>query len=250
MRDLALLQQPEQMESFATLDCEEAFSPFSSDDLARLRRYLDICESLAERRFFTERINFSARISIDRPNYENLEHAGEDALRSAVLDFRQLWMDKEITHFPTIRNRLRRRAVSKGTVESAIAISELDRLGKKYSDERNRSMMRRVHPENPTQAIAHIRAHQVVEDWLYGGVIHFDPDSAARVKAWPPSTYEWTLIKSIHGLVKVYLELTVLVDRILNREAGRSTGERETSVHVAKSTKVLAADSPQEERTD
>jgi hypothetical protein len=168
-------------------------------------------------------VRFTFHVS-SKERYRKLEHAGPAELRSVMMDLRQLWMQKERTHFPKVRNTLRRHALDKGSAASVEAVTQIDGIGHRYTEALNTTLMSCVDPANPLVPLKTISAKQVVADWLYSGQAHWDEERAARVKLWSKETYDFSLTKALNSLSNVYWELDLLVQGILAEPSLESVG--------------------------
>jgi hypothetical protein len=208
----------ERFETIAALDVRAAFVDFEPDEIRALRAYTEVCGDLNARQLLREgaRFNFSAGVAGEG---ERLEHAGEEALRSAMNDFRLLWADGEPTQFSRVRGILRRR-IAPAVTSGSEAAAALDALKKDMSDARKKVVLGGQHP-GTGETYPVTRAAELIDDWLFGVSIHRDADRAGRVAAWPPQTYEWMLVSSVNDITNVCLALAVLVDGVL---AAQGTG--------------------------
>lgn len=202
------------LQAIADVQCADAFEGFDSSDTTTLRRYHELCVALGESNFLNHGVRFTFHVS-SKERYRNLEHAGPAELRSVMMDLRQLWMKKERTHFPRVRNMLRRHAFDKASAASAKAVIQIDGIGDRYTEALNATLMSFADVANPMVALQTISAEQVVEDWLYSGPAHWDEERAARVKLWSREGYEFSLTKALNSFADVYWELDLLVQGIL-----------------------------------
>ncbi|MGO9759808.1 MAG: hypothetical protein ACLP1Q_00910 [Solirubrobacteraceae bacterium] len=202
------------LQAIADVQCADAFEGFDSFDTTTLRRYHEVCVALGESNFLNHGVRFTFHVS-SKERYRKLEHAGPAELRSVMMDLRQLWMKKERTHFPKVRNMLHRHADGKGSAASVEAVTQLDGIGRRYSEALKTTLMSFVDPVNPMVALKTISAEQVVQDWLYSGPAHWDEERAARVKLWSKEGYEFSLTKALNSFADVYWELDLLVQGIL-----------------------------------
>lgn len=207
------------IDTLAATEWNERFAPLSPAQLRQLRRYDELAHELGRSAFLSERLTFSVKASPEE-SYQRLEHAGYDALRSMSMSFRQLWNDGEPARFQTVRQLLRDNALPPG--DEADVRLLLDVLGARFKDATRAEMMRIVWPDDPMgEPKEVIRARQVIDDWLYSGAFHADPDRIARVERWSPTAYEFTLAKALHGVVAVMWELHVVVEGALEAHGGR-----------------------------
>src|SRR5690242_3011415 len=94
----------------AEIDPAQAFRQFNAEDLADFEVFASLCKRLNDRALFQQGTRFHFSASVTEGVHQHLEHAGEDALRSMMMDFRRLWMSREPTFFPRLRNKVRSHA--------------------------------------------------------------------------------------------------------------------------------------------
>lgn len=203
-------------EQLATLDVSSAFRPFDESELDLLGEYHQLVAGITGRPLFAEGIKFS--FSSGKGNDGAiLDHAGEDALRSTMIDFRRLWMNKEPTNFHHVLGLVRDHAdePTRGV---------LAQLGRDFKDAcRDPMLMIRdpEDPENPTK-FTPVRSRRVVDDWLNGKAFHGDVEARRRVEGWSEPAYEFSLIKAVNRISNVALALDVPIAVIL-AGAGQSS---------------------------
>jgi len=192
------------------------FDSFSEDERERLRLYSSLAAELGQEDFHQEPLRFSVKASPEE-SYQRLEHAGRTQLRSMAMVFRQLWMQSEPARFNDMRNLLRRRALPEGGEDVVVM---LDILGARYKAASREVMMKNVwEHDSMGEPISVVRAEQVIDDWLYSGPFHTDPEKVERVKSWSKDPYEYSLAKSIRGLAAVMWELDLIVQDALGERA-------------------------------
>jgi hypothetical protein len=195
-------------------DLGARFESFGSDDLRKLRLYARLCRELGESTFLNDDVSFNFGAEGDR-----LTHAGSDALRSMSMSFRQLWMQDEDAQFHRI-HRILRQAV-KPSSDGTDVVAVLDELGRRHRQARREVMMKHVWVDDPVGVPKQtFDAERVINDWLYGGQFHSDPEAAARVQSWSPVAYEWSLIKALQEVIGVLFELHLLVVAALAARPG------------------------------
>jgi hypothetical protein len=197
----------ERFEALAAIDVVSTFRPFSQEDLDLLGAYHDAVGGVASRPLFADGIKFSFS-SGQNAGPPSLEHAGDDALRSVMIDFRRLWLQKERTHFTKVLTLLREHS------EDESATTMLNALGRDFREACRDELMATTDPKDPGKTRL-IRARQVINDWLNGGSFHDDVDARERVKRWSPATYEFSLIKAVNRVSNVCLALDVPIVVIL-----------------------------------
>lgn len=206
----------ERFNEVAAINVDAAFDEFKAEEVRALSRYARVCTRLNDRALLREgaRFEFSAGIEGET---ERLQHAGEDPLRSAMMDFRLIWMDSEPAQFSRIRNIVRSRA-AESSPEGNEALAVIDALGKDMSEARKEPTLGAHDPESGEIRTVQ-RAADLIDDWLNGVSFHEDPDRAERVEAWSRSTYEYMLIRSVNRVANVGFALAVLVDAILDAQS-------------------------------
>lgn len=188
---------------------DRRFESFDDEQLWQLRRYNELAHELGACSFFSQPLTFSVKASAEE-SYQRLDHAGDDALRSMAMAFRQLWDNAESTRFEVIRDLLRSHA--RPARDGVDVVVLLDVLGSKYKGATRDVMMKQVWLGDPMGEPKEVtRSRQVIEDWLYSGPFHAKRDKIERVKRWSPTAYEFTLIKAIHSVVGVMWELQIVV---------------------------------------
>jgi hypothetical protein len=200
-------------ETLASIDWHGRFAPFTTTQLRQLRRYHELAHELGRSSFFSQRLTFSVKASPEE-SYQRLEHAGNDALRSMSMSFRQLWDAKEPARFDAVRQLLRDHALlPRDQVDVRVL---LDVLGSRFKAATRSDMMRIVWEDDPMGKPKEvIRARHVIDDWLYSGPFHADEERIARVERWSSKAYEFTLAKALHTIVGVLWELQIVVGGVL-----------------------------------
>jgi hypothetical protein len=212
------------LQEIADIRCAEAFGRLEPDQVTTLRRYHQLWVLLGESEFLSQPVSFTLRVSAKERSQE-LVHAGPTQLRSVVDDVRQFLMEKERTHFQTVRNVLRRNARARANPPASDeAVAQIDGIGKRYTKALKEPMMGTLNPQNPVVPLDPITAEQVVEDWVYGGSTHWDKERAARVARWSNKTYEYTLSKALHAFCDSYWELDILAQGILHEPSLTGAG--------------------------
>lgn len=203
----------------AAINADAAFDEFEAEEIQALGSYARVCTMLNDRALLREGVRFEFSAGVEGET-ERLQHAGEDPLRSAMMDFRLIWMDREPIQFSRIRNILRSR-VAESSPEGGEALAVIDALGKDMSEARKEAALGAHDPESGEIHTVR-RAAELIDDWLNGVSFHEDPDRAERVEAWSQSTYEYMLIRSVNRVANVCFALAVLVDAILDAQGASS----------------------------
>lgn len=204
------------------VNVREAFDAFESEELERLGLFSTVCHSLNDRDLFAEGVRFSP-FGPDSSGEGRLKHAGEDALRSMMMDFRLMWLKREPTNSETIRDLLGRRVREDGA-EAELAACLINQLGDDFEQALKSPAMGPATSPNAdeTSETTNRTAGQVIADWMSAGAFHGDRAAPAkRVRQWSPETYEYVLIKSVNRISNVWLAQCVLVDRVLSVGPGQ-----------------------------
>lgn len=208
------------------IDPARAFGPFTEEELEALRAYSRVCGQLNSRELLTRGVRFSFKAGVDGSGQE-IEHAGDDALRSAMMDFRLIWMSDERTYFPRIRNTVRAR-LDTSLPQASEALAAIDLLGKEFGEARREKALG-VRVADGAEGIRWYRAEEIIDDWISGVAFHGDRDRAARVGAWQQSSYEIQLIKAVNRISNVWFAFELLVRAILDWQADPASDVTEAS---------------------
>lgn len=197
------------------------FESFTLEELRKLEVFTVHAVELAERPFFSSPINFSFKASPEE-SYQRLAHAGDDALRSVAMNFRQLWSPKERSRFEKVHELLRTHA--KPGVVDGVDLSELlSSLERRYRVAKAEVAMKHVWVHDPMgQPKETFTVDFVIDRWLYSGKFHTEDDKQDFVESWNPTTYEYTVIKWMRRVAVLMWELDILVRGALE-EAGATS---------------------------
>ncbi|MFT3864070.1 MAG: hypothetical protein QM729_07350 [Solirubrobacterales bacterium] len=198
------------------IDPARSFGPFTEEELETLRAFSRVCGQLNSRALLTEGVRFSFEAGVAGAG-QRIEHAGDDALRSAMMDFRLIWMSDEPTYFPRLRNKVRAR-IDLALPQGVEAQAAIDLLGREFGEARREKALGFRVAEGP-EGIRWHTAEEVIDDWISGVAFHGDRDRAARVGAWEQSSYEIQLIKAVNRISNVWFAFEVLVRAILDGQA-------------------------------
>jgi hypothetical protein len=203
------------------VDYARAFRRFESEKVSTLQRYHHLCVELGQGTFFSNEVKFTFSAGEQR-NGSALKHAGKDALKATMMDLRQFRMDKERTHFPTVRNALSRNARSAGTAAADDAKLVLAGIKTRYQEAMAEPMIHWVKPEDlmrpvmpGDETVQSFSADEVIDNWCYGGAFHWDEEKAEILRHTRPETYEFQFVKAIHAACRSYFELDLMIQHIL-----------------------------------
>jgi hypothetical protein len=195
-----------------TRDWGSGFESFEPAACRRLDLYDRFCRELGESTFLNRRLVFKVAAE------QTLDHAGPDALRAMTMPFRKLWMQGEPARFQDVLRLLRDNAKDEEVEPSAS--QALGAIGRHFRNARRAVMMRHVIQRDARtfpEPLRDFTAEEVIDDWLNGVLFHADEEAEKRVRAWNPTTYEFSVIKAIWGVVGPMWELHVVVSAVLDR---------------------------------
>lgn len=200
-------------DTLAATNWSDRFESFSETELERLLLYTALATGLAHEEFHQQPLRLSVKASPEE-SYTRVEHAGHTQLRSMTMVFRQLWENGERAEFQSVRALLRKRA--REAEGGANTVLLLDLLGKRYKAAARAEMMRHVWADDPMGKPKEVfRARQVINDWLYAGPFHTDPEKVARVQSWSQPAYTYSLAEAIRRVAAVMWELDLIVQGAL-----------------------------------
>lgn len=164
------------------------------------------------------RVFFRSPAQIQMAEAVTLAHAGTEALELAAVTLRQSWQRNDLANHGRVLKILRSRVDE--DEDGAHTRRLVDELAARFAAARAARLMGLVDPEDLKQVgtpgsrmpliVRHITADEVLDDWLHGCVVHSDPVKAAAVARWSPSTYEWSIIKAVHGITRAVLATHVV----------------------------------------
>lgn len=164
----------------------------------KLRLYIKVVRSLQETRFIKSTTEIGVRNTTGQHKKMRLKPYGysEEQLRSALIDFRKLMLEKEQTNFYLICN-----SIEKG--EFSASLKEETRLMRKeFSGILNREITAYDHRTKD-------KPKDVVDKWINGYYFHQEPDKSSSLN-------RMGFIKHVHKLVFVatVLDLTRIAIRL------------------------------------
>lgn len=196
----------------------DRFESFSPDELRRLETYHELARDMGERPFFSSSVKMSFKASPEE-SYQHLEHAGDDALRSVSMTFRQMWSDQP-TRVEGVHQLLYDHA-KRGSADGVDVRALLSSIIRRYNAAKSEEMMKHVWEHDPFgEPKASFSAEYVIDQWFYSGTrFHWDDDKQAFVESWSREAIEFSYIKAMQNVAGVMWELDVMVAGALE-EAG------------------------------
>jgi hypothetical protein len=200
---------------------QQALNPLGTDEVARLRRYLQLVERLTAAPLFHggEQVGIDispeGRVAVIAP-------VDELQMRGLLTEFRQLWMSTEPSAFPRIFAELRASACARGTAQAQGVIAWLDELGRQYREVRKSSpdlgaFEAEFGESGEVARDEAVRAERILDDWVNGDIFHSDTSKRERFENAPDRDVYWfALLVAVQDMTRVYVALGWLVKQILN----------------------------------
>ncbi len=144
------------------------------EELKKIKKYIEIAEKVKNSNFLkdTRAISFKMDVSIDKPVRFESNGFDEDMFRSALMDFRKIYMKKDSTNFFRIYN-----LIYKNSNDTEI----------KRNIEKCREIYKKI-LSRPTSIGIYINkelqnVEEIIDDWLYGYYFHEDDERDEKMKS-------------------------------------------------------------------
>lgn len=209
---------PEVWDVVERLKWGHRFEPFTDDELRTLQVYSQHARGLAERPLFSKPLRFAFASTAEKP--ERLQYAGEDALRSTSMHFRQLWSKEERTRFEKVHELIRTH-IRGGRIDGVDLKPVLGSVMSRYQSAKAYEAMKHVWADDPMgEPKESFSAEYVIECWLYSDPFHTDDDKVKFRESWTPEGFDFTVIKAMRSVAALMWELDVLVQGALEEAEG------------------------------
>lgn len=193
-----------------SFDIVAAVTPFSAEEWARLKRYVDRTRRLYETPFI-QKGNTSLKLAWAGQELRTELDGGDDKeLAQALMLFRPLWLPQENAGFSRVQAMVKRHAHAKATPEGRELISIVktytaaierilsDRELLALDEELVDSTGKRVNTEEVTP-------RRVFEDFLYGLYFHEDENRIARIGEGLHSEMQrFIFVSTVKQLIRVF----------------------------------------------
>jgi len=146
----------------------------NNDDLKKIKKYIEIAEKVRNSNFIknTKQVSFKMNIEIDKSVHFETTGFDEDLLRSALMDFRKVYMKKECTNFFRICNLLDKNTLDINTRNNIEKCKEI------YEKILNRPTSIGIYINKEIQNV-----EKIIDDWLYGYYFHEDEKRDEKLKS-------------------------------------------------------------------
>ncbi len=174
----------------------------STAELAAVRRFATQAERLAHRSFFRT-TSTKVTISVDESGLRVSHNLPDDEALSAALPvFRQLYAQGETANAGRVINHISGAAHRAGTEVGR----EIIALVKGH-----KRVLRQLNEGSPAMGLVHngsaLTNTDLITYWLYGDQIHWDPEKAAVLEAWPSGLLYQPLVWLLDRYARIYWNL-------------------------------------------
>lgn len=161
----------------------EAFAPFDAAETRRLRRFVKRVEQLRGSSFFeTPGHQITATYAGGGQFNIRAESAGDEAVRAVVGPFRELYTDSEPTSAMSALKLLESHARAADRECNERLIEQLRAVRRAIKERRQRDPRGVFLEEQADGGSAAVPPHQIIDTWLYGEYLHYDPAKADRIE--------------------------------------------------------------------
>jgi hypothetical protein len=196
------------------LPLRESVTPFDAEEVRRLQRYSRKAHELQDSALLSHPTSLTVRSLTDGSLSYELEYAGDDALRGAVVAFRSLYDKREAENFAATRDMIRRHAVDASCGGALIAL--LDELGGDVGDLLAGAGRLPVTRSGLGEDDKLLKVSRILEIVLYGDQLHADADKQQALE--DVASRELVIFlfaDALRAASVMYSSLAELVDRIL-----------------------------------
>ncbi|QQS60819.1 MAG: hypothetical protein IPN70_02915 [Candidatus Moraniibacteriota bacterium] len=146
----------------------------NNDDLKKIKKYIGVAEKIRNSNFIknTKQVSFKMNIEIDKPVRFESTGFDEDLLKSALMDFRKIYMKKDSTNFFRIYN-----LIYKNTDDIAIK-NNIEKCREIYAKILSRPTSIGIYINKELQNV-----EKIIDDWLYGYYFHEDDEREEKMQA-------------------------------------------------------------------
>lgn len=144
------------------------------DELKKVKKFIRIAEKVRNSNFLksTKALNFKMSIGIDKPICFESSGFDEDLLKSALMDFRKIYMEKDDTSFFQIYNLLYT------NTDNLDIKKNLEKCRKIYSEILNKPTPIGIFINKELQNVK-----EIINDWLYGYYFHEDSEREEKMQS-------------------------------------------------------------------
>lgn len=185
----------------------------NEEDLKKIKKYITVSEKVKNSNFIknTKQVSFKMNIEIDKPVQFESEGFDEDLLRSALLDFRKIYMKKDGTNFFRIYNLL-----YKNTNDAEVK-RNIEKCREIYTKILSRPTSIGIYINKELQNV-----DRIIEDWLYGYYFHEDDERDEKMKSIKLGQlfHKASFVTSIMDLMKISIVMSENAKRVILENEG------------------------------
>jgi hypothetical protein len=209
----------------------EALSPFTDEEAARLRRYVELAEQLKGSGFFQQgKAKFEIKSTPEGMSSELSHREDEEAVTVMVARLRKIHTEGRsgTASFPRTLKTLRRHTEERANASADWFREVLDSREEDVKLVLSTSLIGLVveHRDDEGNLVKSVplEPDQPFWDWVYGVYLHDDEEKLARVKYWTPmGAHRFNFLQMAWDLTRVYYGFTGIVREVLEEPALVST---------------------------
>ena len=204
------------------------FEPLSASDRELLKRFVKRVDKLEQSAFTKEKTGLKAT-SIPGATHAGgpawdlaLDGADEETVKTALFDFRQVYIDTNDASAIRVINILSASAGARGTDAARTTIDELRKLKKDIKTRKKVDPYGTVLVEDESGASVERAPEEIIDAWLNGEYFHDDPDKAAELGEPGEANHtmmQFSLQMAIRDFIKLWIDLRALARAALNEPA-------------------------------
>jgi hypothetical protein len=201
----------------------QALAPFSSEEVRRLRRYIELANELRESRFFDQRVQkFEINVSPEGMTFDLPYGKDDELVTTMVARLRKLHTPGKpgTASFEQTSNLLRAHTDGRDNASADWFRRVLDHYHARVELAMRESLIglvrEQVDAEGKTVSET-VPPHEMFWDWVYGVYLHDDEDRLARIEAWRlTGAHKFNFLKMASDLAKIYFSFFGIVRDVLN----------------------------------
>jgi hypothetical protein len=204
----------------------DALTPFSPEEVDRLKRYVERAKQLKESRFFQQEAKFNINVSPEGMTFDLPRGEDEELVTTMVARLRNLHSEGRPGTASFVRTVRMLRGHTEGRKNPSAD------WFRKVLDDREA----RVEQVMSTSVIGLVREHVDAEgnvvsteevapdepfwDWIYGVYLHDDEGRLARVQSWAPQpVHQFNFLQMANDLARLYYAFSGIVLEVLEEPA-------------------------------
>ena len=205
---------------------QDAYTPFQSEDIRRLTRYVERVDKLTDTDLMrTETISFKMSGEVGKAPTATVSGVTDEALERGLFILRPLWLQQETASFLQVQALVKQHAHLKGTPEGKLAIEHIKNHTRALDvAPSNTSLVslreQRVNQTGVIVSTEDVTPRRIFEDFLYGYYFHEEEARIDRIGHWLHSEFQrFVFIDTVHALARIYRSFAVIARGILDEPA-------------------------------